>query len=144
MHYVDYDNNLPHRGKAHRFIRVLPVGFMLDGVLRHELRGEVVRIRFVRKCFGARCLACHSTDGLQSHLGFDCRTCQEMGCRPFVRLQIADAERLYTLDLTAASARRLLLLTAETLDDGGLIIGRELLLTLQANVFDTAVDFQYA
>ena len=41
-------------------------------------------------------------------------------------------------------ARRLLHLTAETLDDGGLIIGRELLLTLQLNVFDAAIDFQYA
>ena len=144
MHYVDYDNNLHHRGKAHRFVRVLPVGFMLDGVLRHELQGEVVRIRFVRKCFGPRCLACHSTDGLRSQLGFDCTTCQEMGCRPFLRLQIADAERLYTLDLAAASARRLLHLTAETLQDGGLIIGRQLRLTLQPNAFDAAVDFQYA
>ncbi len=144
MRYVDYDNDLHHRGKAYRFVRVLPVGFLLDGVLRSELRGEVVRIRFVRKCFGAHYLACRSSDGLQSHLGFDCRTCQEMGCRPFVRLQIADAERIYTLDLTAASARRLLLLTAETLDNGGLIIGRDLRLTLQSNVFDAAVDFQFA
>jgi hypothetical protein len=144
MHYIHYDNDLHHRGKAYRFVRVLPVGFMLDGVLRHELRGEVVRIRFVRKCFGAHYLACHSSDGLQSHLGFDCRTCQEMGCRPFVRLQIADAESIYTLDLAAASARRLLHLTAETLDDGGLIIGRELRLTAPSNVFDPAVDFQYA
>ena len=30
MRYVDYDNNRPHRGKAHRFVRVLPVGFMLE------------------------------------------------------------------------------------------------------------------
>jgi hypothetical protein len=142
MNFTDYE--YPHRGKAHRFVRVVPVGFMLDGVLQPELRGEVVRIRFVRKCFGAGCLACYSTDGLQSHLGFDCRTCQEMGCRPFVRLQIADADRVYTLDLTAASARRLLHLTAETLDAGGLIIGRELRVTAQSSVFDAAVDFEYA
>jgi hypothetical protein len=144
MSYDDYDNNNLHRGKAHRFVRILPVGFMLDGVLQHELRGEVVRIRFVRKCFGARCLACHSNDGLQSRLGFDCRACQEMGCRPFVRLQIADAEKLYTLDLTAASARRLLLLAAEARDGGTLIIGRELRLTVLSSVFAAAVDFQYA
>ena len=142
MTITEYDQ--PHRGKAHRFVRVLPVGFMLDGVLQPELRGEVVRIRFVRKCFGSRCLACYSTDGLQSHLGFDCRTCQEMGCRPFVRLQIADADRVYTLDLSATSACRLLQLASDALDGGALIIGRDLRLTVQSNVFQAAVDFQYA
>ena len=142
MNSTDYAHL--HRGKAHRFVRILPVGFMLGSILQSELRGEVVGIRFVRKCFGAGRLACYSTDGLQSHLGFDCRACQEMGCRAFVRLQLAAADRVYTLDLSATSACRLLHLMSDALDGGVLIIGRELRLTVSSNVFDAAVDFQYA
>jgi hypothetical protein len=139
--YTEYDQL--HRGKAHRYVRILPVGFLIDGALQPDLRGEVVRIRFVRKCFEARSLVCHSTDGLQAHMGFDCRTCQKIGCRPFVRLQLADAARIYTVDLAAESARRLLQLVDDALKDRALIIGVELRLTVLPLGCETDVYFQY-
>ena len=95
-------------------VRVRPRGFEVDDEILDRLRGRVRSCTRIRKLFEDGGLSCSSTDGVRSDGGLLCETCdRRTACRPLLRVQLADSQQVYMLDLPYSSARNLIRLDDE-------------------------------
>jgi hypothetical protein len=89
------------------FVRLLPDGFEIDGQSYHELSGRILKTVLIRKLFEDGTLVCQSKDGRTADNGTACEQCLNPRCRPILRIQLAEQNMRYLIDLNASSAKNL-------------------------------------
>jgi hypothetical protein len=132
---IDADRNPyelyhPWREPVRLFVGVTPGGFRIEGALVPELRGRVIKTRFVRKLFVDRCLICYAPDAICAREGYHCDACAETKCRAYLRIQLAYNSVIYTIDLGVSSAANFVRREQAALAAGLLIIDVPLKLTV--------------
>jgi hypothetical protein len=93
------------------YVRVTPHGFVLrqTGEPVVDLTGHVVKQRLQRKLFLDGQIECSSGDGEVAYDGkIRCADCMHPLCRPQIRLELADRNALYLIDLAISSAQNFL------------------------------------
>jgi hypothetical protein len=112
-------------------VGITPGGFRIEGGVVPELRGRVIKTRFVRKLFLDRCLVCYAADAICAREEYHCDGCGDTKCRPYLRIQLAYSSAIYIIDLGISSAVNFVRMEELALSSGQLIIDVPLKLTVE-------------
>lgn len=89
------------------FVRLRTDGFEIDGQAYSELAGRILKTVLIRKLFEDGAMVCQSKDGQTAENGTACDACNNPRCKPILRIQLAEQNLRYLVDLNASSAHNL-------------------------------------
>jgi hypothetical protein len=124
------------------FVRLKTDGFEIDGQAYSELTGRILKTILIRKLFEDGAMVCQSKDGRTAENGTACEACKTPRCRPILRIQLAEQNLRYLVDLNASSAHNLFALEDRLLADGRSLADTHVKLTVRTHGHWGEVLFQ--
>lgn len=124
------------------FVRLRTDGFEIDGQAYSVLAGRILKTTLIRKLFEDATLVCQSKDGQTAENGTACDACNNPRCKPILRIQLAEQNMRYLIDLNASSAHNLFALEDRLLANGRSLADAPLKLTVRSHGHWGEVLFQ--